>query len=60
MDFEKRKMSLLRDEYGRFKKLPKYIYTSKVQHVHHDHLNTSGMYILYILPKNVFFMLWNI
>lgn len=25
--------------------------TSKVQHVHHDHSYTSGMYTFYIFPK---------
>lgn len=53
-------MSLLRDEKGKFKKLPKSSDTSKVQHEHHDHSYTSGMYTLYILPENAFFMLWDI
>lgn len=53
-------MSLLRDEEGKFKKLPKSTDTSKVQHVHHYHSYTSGMYTFRILMKNVFFMLCNI
>lgn len=53
-------MSLLREEEGKFKKLPESTDTSKVQHVHYDHSYTSGMYTFYILPKNAFFMLWNI
>lgn len=48
-------MSLLQDEEGKFKKLPKSTDTSKVRHVHHDYSYTSGMYTFYILPKNAFF-----
>lgn len=53
-------MSLLRDDEKKFKKLPNSTVTSQVQHAHHDHSYTSGMYTFYILPQNAFFMLWSI